>query len=57
MDAYEYSELLKSLSKKMGNIENIVKPSVLKTRLQEIENMQQEQDFWNDASYAAKISQ
>jgi len=57
MDAYEYSELLKSLSKKMDNIKNIVKPDALQTRLHEIETMQQDQDFWNDASYAAKISQ
>jgi len=57
MDAYEYSELLKSLSIKMGNITNIVKPDLLDNRLKEIETMQQEQDFWNDAEYAGKISQ
>jgi len=57
MDAYEYSELLKSLSIKMENIGNIIKPDVLKTRLQEIEKMQQDQDFWNDAERAGKISQ
>ncbi len=57
MDAYEYSELLKSLTIKMDNIKNIVKPDMLQARLDEIEQMQQNQDFWNDASYAAKISQ
>ena len=57
MDAYEYSELLKSLTIKMDNIKNIVKPDMLQARLDEIEQMQQDQDFWNDASYAAKISQ
>jgi len=57
MDAYEYSELLKSLSIKMENISNIVKPELLEKRLQEIEQMQQEQDFWNDAERAGKISQ
>ena len=57
MDAYEYSELLKSLSKKMENIKNIVKPDILEARLHEIEEMQQDQDFWNDAAYAGKISQ
>ena len=57
MDSYEYSELLKSLSIKMENISNIVKPDVLQTRLSEINTMQQEQDFWNDAEYAGKISQ
>ena len=57
MDAYEYSELLKSLSTKMENISNIVKPDVLNSRLKEIEEMQQDQNFWNDVSYAGKISQ
>ena len=57
MDAYEYSELLKSLTIKMDNIKNIVKPDTLQVRLDEIEHMQQDQDFWNDATYAGKISQ
>jgi peptide chain release factor 2 len=57
MDAYEYSELLKSLSTKMENITNIVKPDELQKRLDEIEQMQQDPDFWNDASAAGKISQ
>ena len=57
MDAYEYSELLKSLTIKMDNIKNIVKPDMLQARLDEIEQMQQDQDFWNDATNAAKISQ
>ncbi len=57
MDAYEYSELLKSLSKKMDNIKNIVKPDVLEARLTEIEEMQQDQNFWNDATNAGKVSQ
>ena len=57
MDAYEYSELLKSLTIKMDNIKNIVKPDMLQARLDEIEQMQQNQDFWNDAANAGKISQ
>jgi len=57
MDAYEYSELLKSLSVKMENISNIVKPKLLEDRLNEIETMQQDPNFWNDAAYAGKISQ
>ncbi|HIQ46282.1 MAG TPA: peptide chain release factor 2 [Sulfurovum sp.] len=57
MDAYEYSELLKTLTTKMENIKNIVKPDTLQERLDEIEKMQQDQDFWNDAAYAGKISQ
>ena len=57
MDAYEYSELLKSLTIKMDNIKNIVKPDVLQERLKEIEEMQQDADFWNDVANAGKISQ
>jgi len=57
MDAYEYSELLKSLATKMENITNIVKPDLLIERLDEIEQMQQDQNFWNDATHAGKISQ
>jgi peptide chain release factor 2 len=57
MDAYEYSELLKSLSTKMENITNIVKPDTIKSRLDEIEQMQQDPNFWNDAKEAGKISQ
>jgi peptide chain release factor 2 len=57
MDAYEYGELLKNLSTKMGNITNIVKPDKLHARLEEIELMQQDPSFWNDAENAGKISQ
>lgn len=57
MDAYEYGELLKSLSTKMGNITNIVKPDELQVRLEEIETMQQDPSFWNDTETAGKISQ
>lgn len=57
MDAYEYSELLKLLTIKMDNIKNIIKPDILESRLAEIEQMQQDPDFWNDASNAGKISQ
>jgi len=57
MDAYEYSELLKNLSTKMENITNIVKPDELQKRLDEIDQMQQDPNFWNDAEKAGKISQ
>ena len=57
MDAYEYGELLKTLQNKMSNITNITKPGEIKNRLQEIENIQQNPDFWNDAKAAAKVSQ
>ncbi len=57
MDSYEYGELLKSLTTKMENITNIVKPDTLRSRLEEIEAMQQDPAFWSDADKAAKISQ
>ena len=57
MDVYEYGELLKSLTIKMENIKNIVKPNIIKSRLNEIDVMQQVSDFWNDVAYAGKISQ
>ncbi len=57
MDAYEYTELLKDLDVKMKNIANNIKPDDLKSRLSEIEQMQQKEDFWSDAARAGKISQ
>jgi peptide chain release factor 2 len=57
MDAYEYSELLKTLSTKMENITNIVKPSELQARLDEIDTLQQDPSFWDDADNAGKVSQ
>jgi len=55
MDHYEYSELLKTLDTKMQNISNIVRPQDIQTRLNEIEVMENDQDFWNDAANAATI--
>jgi peptide chain release factor 2 len=57
MDTYEYGELLKTLTAKIGNIENIVKPNILRGRLREIEQLQQQPEFWSDAKMASKISQ
>ncbi|MCH9741150.1 MAG: peptide chain release factor 2 [Epsilonproteobacteria bacterium] len=57
MDAYEYGELLKTLTIKIENIKNIVKPDEINARLLEIENAQQEPSFWDDAKNASKISQ
>ncbi len=42
MDIYEYNELLKELKIKIDNIEKIVKPEELKSRLDEIDRVQQE---------------
>ncbi len=55
MDAYEYSELLKLLNKKLGNIGDILKPDELNSRLKEIETIESSQDFWNDVENATKI--
>jgi len=57
MDTYEYSELLKKLSIKIENIKNIVKPDEIINRLDEIDNIQQDENFWNDAKNASLISQ
>ena len=55
MDNYEYTELLKHLDLKMKNIEGVVEPSKLSSRLDVIEQEETSQDFWNDIEYAAKI--
>ena len=55
MDNYEYTELLKNLNLKMDNITGVVEPDKLQTRLDEIEELENSQDFWNDAASAAKI--
>jgi len=57
MDSYEYGELLKSLQNKMSNITDITKPDKIEHRLKEIEQIQQNPDFWSDAKEAAKVSQ
>ena len=57
MDTYEYGELLKTLTAKIENIKNIVKPEVVRIRLDEIEQLQQEPSFWDDAKNASKVSQ
>ncbi len=55
MDNYEYTELLKNITIKMQNITGVVEPKKIQTRLDEIEALENDQEFWNDASYAAKI--
>jgi peptide chain release factor 2 len=55
MDNYEYTELLKSISKKMNNITGVVEPDKIKTRLKEIDDLENSQDFWSDAANAAII--
>ena len=55
MDAYEYGELIKDLENKIENIESILKPEKLESRLKEIEEMENDPDFWNDPKKSAKI--
>ncbi len=55
MDNYEYTELLKNITIKIGNITGVVEPDKIELRLKEIEALENDQEFWNDASYAAKI--
>jgi len=55
MDNYEYTELLKNVTIKMQNISDVVEPEKIKTRLAQIEELENDQDFWNDATNAAKI--
>jgi len=55
MDNYEYTELLKNVALKMNNITGVVEPEKIRKRLREIEEMENDQEFWNDASNATKI--
>ena len=55
MDNYQYTELLKNLQLKMDNITSVVQPKKIKSRLQEIQQLQNDQEFWNDATTASKI--
>ena len=55
MDNYEYKELLKNVTTKMKNITGVVEPEKLQKRLDEIQTLENDQEFWNDAANAAKI--
>jgi len=55
MDNYEYTELLKTLKTKLNNIRNVVQPEAIQSRLDEITELENLQDFWNDAAHAAVI--
>ena len=55
MDNYEYTELLKNITLKMSNITGVVQPELIKEELDKIEELESAQDFWNDASNAAKV--
>jgi peptide chain release factor 2 len=55
MDAFEYSELIKELENKLNNIKAILKPDEIKKRLNEIQEMENEPEFWNDPKNSAKV--
>jgi peptide chain release factor 2 len=55
MDNYEYTELLKNITLKMSNITGVVQPELIKEKLDKIEELENDQDFWNDATNAAKV--
>ncbi len=55
MDAFEYSELIKELENKLKNIKSILKPEQLEKKLKEIEEMENDPNFWNDPKKSAKI--
>ncbi len=55
MDSYEYGELLKKLEQKIHNIKNIIKPQEIEDRIQEIEKLENDPNFWNDAKKAGEI--
>ena len=55
MDNYEYSQVLKTLNKKLENIKNILKPDELEQRLKKIEKLESNQEFWSDVQNATKI--
>ena len=55
MDAFEYSEVVKELENKLRNIESILKPNEIEKRLKEIEEMENNPDFWSDVKKSAKI--
>ena len=55
MDAFEYTELIKEMENKLSNIKSILKPEKLQERLDEITQMENDPDFWNDPKKSAKI--
>jgi len=57
MDAYEYSELVKELESKLENIKSILNPDEIKNRLDEINKLENDPEFWNDPKNSAKVQQ
>ncbi len=57
MDSYEYSELLTKLNTKIENIKQIINPDEISIRLKQIQEIEQDADFWSDPKKAAVIQQ
>ena len=55
MDSYQYGELLKTLSKKIENIREVVQPHLIETRLLEIAKEENDPNFWNFPEKVAKL--
>ncbi|MCR4942827.1 MAG: peptide chain release factor 2 [Campylobacter sp.] len=55
MDSYEYNELLKALNTKVLNICAIIKPDEIKARLKQIEQDEQDENFWSDVQKVANV--
>jgi len=55
MDNYEYIELLKNITTKIHNIAGVIEPKKIIARLDEIKNLENETEFWTDATNAAIV--
>lgn len=55
MDSFEYSEAIKALQSKLDNVEKIINPVQIKARLDEIAQIEQAEDFWNDPKAVAQV--
>ena len=55
MNSYEYGELLKTLRLKCQNIAKVIKHSEIQSRLQQIEQIEQDPKFWEDSKKAGEI--
>ncbi|GHV05960.1 peptide chain release factor 2 [Campylobacterota bacterium] len=55
IDAYEYGERVKKLSKQLANVRDIIKPTLLAKRLGEIAELENDQSFWLNPENATKV--
>jgi peptide chain release factor 2 len=55
VDHYEYTELLKTLTIKMQNITDVVRPKDITARLSEITDLENSDGFWNDVTNAGIV--